>query len=80
MPAKYELYILTTPEQATRFREIKAHFRTAHDTLKAILDVYDRVGGTDIIKSQQAAEIGSFVTSDMVDNVYKKRGRPPIAP
>ena len=72
MQGRYSLFIRTTFEEATRFRRIKADFGTTHNTFKAILDVFERVGGTDIIKSQAAAEIGTFMTSDTAEMMYRK--------
>ena len=81
MHLDYQLSVLTTKDNAVRFRRVKANFHNNHETLEALLNIYERVGGFDIIKSQQAAEIGSFVTSDMADNIYsKKRGRPSLHP
>ena len=69
----YKLFIWTTLEEATRFRKIKPDFGNAHNAFKAIMDVFERVDGTEMLKSQASAEIGTFMTSDMTEALYAKK-------
>lgn len=73
MGLDYQLSILTTLEEAIRFRKIKPDFGTAHAAFKAMLDVFENVGGTEMLKSQATAEIGTFMTSDMTDALYARK-------